>query len=161
MRGLALFVAGILVGIVMMFPSAAQPGGDTGLKLNHFGISVKNFDETVSFYTRTLGAREAFMFRDKEGKPALAYLQISRDTFVEVAQANADRPAGVSHIGVQTDDIRATVARLRQIGFKVDDPRTGTTKAPLTSVFDPDGVRIELVEFTPESMQRKAVDAWK
>lgn len=161
MRGLALFVAGIVAGIVMMLPSAAQQGGDTGLKLNHFGIFVKNFDETVNFYTKTLGAREAFTFRDKEGKPTLAYLQISRDTFVEIGQANADRPAGVSHIGIQADDVKATVARLRQIGVKIEDPRTGTTKAPLTSVFDPDGVRIELVEFTPESMQRKAVDAWK
>ena len=50
---------------------------------------------------------------------------------------------------------------LRQHGVTLDDPRIGSSKAPLTNVMDPNGVRLELLEFAPESLQRKAIDAWK
>jgi hypothetical protein len=31
----------------------------------------------------------------------------------------------------------------------------------LTSVIDPNGIRLELLDFTPDSLQRKAIEAWK
>ena len=39
-----------------------------------------------------MGFREAFTIKNPEGKPVLAYLQITRDTFLELAPATADRP---------------------------------------------------------------------
>jgi small basic protein len=33
--------------------------------------------------------------------------------------------------------------------------------ARLANVTDPNGIRIELAELTPESLQRKAIDSWK
>ena len=160
-RALALFAAGIVFGMFMMQPSAAQQEGTKGLRLNHVGMYVKNFDESMNFYTKTMGFREAFSFKDKEGKPTLTYLQISRDTFLELAPATAERPVGLSHVGLWADDLNAEVAALRQQGVKVDDPRTGTTKAPLTNVIDPNGIRLELLDIAPGSMQRKAIDGWK
>ena len=35
---------------------------------------VKNMDESMNFYTKTMGFREAFSFKDKEGKPSLVYV---------------------------------------------------------------------------------------
>jgi len=64
-------------------------------------IHVKDFDESMRFYTQTMGFRERpSLFKNAEGKPALAYLQITRDTFLELAPATADRPVGLSHIGI-------------------------------------------------------------
>ncbi len=160
-RSLALFAAGIVFGTFMMQPSAAQQEGSKGLRLNHVGMYVKNFDESMNFYTKTMGFREAFSFKDKEGKPTLTYLQINKDTFLELAPATAERPVGLSHVGLWADDLNAEVAALRQEGVKVDDPRTATTKAPLTNVIDPNGIRLELVDIAPGSMQRKAIDSWK
>ena len=160
-RALALVVVGIAIGMVMMQPTAAQQERVTGLRLNHVGMYVKNFDESMNFYTKTMGFREAFSIKDKDGKPTLTYLQISRDTFLELAPATAERPVGLSHVGIWADDVKGAAAALRQQGVKVDDPRTGATKAPLTNVMDPNGIRVELVELTPDSLQRKAVDAWK
>jgi catechol 2,3-dioxygenase-like lactoylglutathione lyase family enzyme len=145
----------------MMQPTAAQQERVTGLRLNHVGMYVKDFDESMNFYTKTMGFREAFSVKDKDGKPTLTYLQISRDTFLELAPATAERPVGLSHVGIWADDVKAAAAALRQRGVKVDDPRTGATKAPLTNVMDPNGIRVEMVELTPDSLQRKAVDAWK
>jgi catechol 2,3-dioxygenase-like lactoylglutathione lyase family enzyme len=161
MRSVAIFVAGIVVGIFMMRPSAGQQAKATGIRLNHVGVFAKDFDESYNFYTKTMGFREAFSFKDKDGKPTLAYLQINKDTFLELAPATGDRTPGLNHVGIWADDLKATVNLLRERGVKVDDPRTGASKAPLTNVTDPNGVRLELLEFAPESMQRKAIDGWK
>lgn len=161
MRGLMLFTAGILIGMFATQPSAAPQEKVAGIRLNHFGLYVKNLDESVDFYTKTMGFREAFTVKDKDGKPALVYLQINRDTFVELAPAAADRPVGVSHIGIWADDLNKTVTILRERGVKMDNPISGGTKALLTNMFEPNGVRLELLEYPPESLQRKAIEAWK
>jgi catechol 2,3-dioxygenase-like lactoylglutathione lyase family enzyme len=160
-RGIALFTAGTLFGIFAAQPSAAPQEKATGLRLNHFGIYVKDFDESMNFYTKTMGFREAFSVKDKDGKTALAYLQINRDTFVELAPATADHPVGVSHIGIWADDLNKTVTVLRERGVKMDNPISGATKSILTNMFEPNGIRLELLEYPPESLQRKAIDSWK
>jgi catechol 2,3-dioxygenase-like lactoylglutathione lyase family enzyme len=157
----ALFAAGIGVGAFLMQPGRAQTSEVSGLRLNHVGIYVKDFDESMRFYTQTMGFREAFTLKSPEGKPMLAYLQITRDTFLELAPATAERPVGLSHVGIWPEDMGATVAALRQHGVQVNDPRTGSTKTSITNVTDPNGVRLELVDFLPGSLPRKAMDEWK
>lgn len=166
LHSLVLFSAGTLLGVFLMqrgvIPQAsAQQESLAGIRLNHVGVYVKDWDESWNFYTKTMGFREAFTNRDKDGKPTLAYLQINKDTFLEMAPATAERPAGLSHLGIWADNLNGTVATLRMRGAKVADPRTGGSKAPLTNVTDPNGVRLELLEFPPDSLQRKAMDAWK
>jgi catechol 2,3-dioxygenase-like lactoylglutathione lyase family enzyme len=159
--GFALFAAGIGVGVFLMSAAAAEQNKSTGLRLNHVGIYTKDFDESMRFYTQTMGLREAFSIKDKDGKPALAYLQINKDTFLELAPATTARPAGLSHIGIWPENLNTTVAALRARGVKVDDPRTGSNKTSITSVTDPDGTRLELLDFLPDSLPRKAMNSWK
>lgn len=164
MRGVALFVAGVGMGILLMQSVIAQDGArnDTGMKLNHVAIFVKNFDAEVAYYTKSMGFREAFTFREPSGAPILTYLQISRDTFLEIQPATARHPAGFSHIGIEMMDANATVARLRRMGVKVSDATpSARSGALLTNVFDPEGIYTELLEFGPTSVQRKAMTAWK
>ena len=168
MRGFALFIAGIGLGILLMQSVAAQNGvqngapKDTGMKLNHVAITVKNFDEEVAYYTKSMGFREAFAFREPNGAPILTYLQISRDTFLELQPATAEHPAGFSHVGIEMIDAKATVARLRRMGVKVSDATSSANSgALLTNEIDPEGIRSELLEFGPTSRQRKAMNAWK
>ena len=159
MRSLTLFAAGAVFGMLVIQLAAAL--GDRAVALSHVGFSVANFDESIKFYTKTMGFREAFAFRQPDGKPALTMLQISRDTFLEVTPSSPTQPAGCSHFAVELPDINGTTAQLRQQGFKVNDPRPGRASAPLTNVFDPDGIRVELLQLVPESLHRKAMDAWK
>ena len=164
MRGVALFVAGVGMGILLMQSVIAQDGArnDTGMKLNHVAIFVKNFDAEVAYYTKSMGFREAFTFREPSGAPILTYLQISRDTFLEIQPATVEHPAGLSHIGIEMMDAKATVARLRRMGVKVSDATpSARSGALLTNVFDPEGIYTELLEFGPTSVQRKAMTAWK
>ncbi|HEY7335386.1 MAG TPA: VOC family protein [Bryobacteraceae bacterium] len=160
-ESVTLFAAGIGVGVFLMQPGAAQNGPAAGLRLNHVGIYTKDYDRSMEFYTKTVGLREAFTIRGNDGKPTLTYLQINKDTFLELAPATGDRQPGLSHIGIWPENLNATVAALRQRGLKVDDPRTGSTKTSITNATDPDGVRLELLDFLPDSLPRKAMESWK
>jgi catechol 2,3-dioxygenase-like lactoylglutathione lyase family enzyme len=108
-----------------------------------------------------LGFKEAFTFKDKDGNVTTSYIQMNKENFLEIARATPERPAGLNHVGIWVDDIKATVASLRRRGVKVDDPRAGNSKAPLTNVVDPNGVRLELLEYTPDSLQKKAMESFR
>jgi catechol 2,3-dioxygenase-like lactoylglutathione lyase family enzyme len=160
MGGSALFLAGMIAGTFMMQPAAAPQNKTSGLRLNHFGLYVKDLDESTAFYTKKMGFHEAFTFKDSAGKP-IVYLQMNRDTFLEMTPADADHAPGFSHAGIWADDVRATVTSLKEAGVKVEDVHAGSTKAPLANLLDPNGVRLELLSYPPESLQAKAMAAWK
>jgi catechol 2,3-dioxygenase-like lactoylglutathione lyase family enzyme len=159
MRGLVLFVAGIVVGLTAQ---AGLAQGPTDQALNHVGLAVPNMSEALAFYTQKMGFREAFRGTNPQGQPTLIYLQISRNTFLELQPVTPERPAGVSHIGLQVENMRSAVARFRGNGVTVTEPNvSGNSKAILANVTDLNGFRIELSELTPDSLQRKAIDSWK
>ena len=160
-RGFVLFAAGLAAGLLVMRTVQAQDDRLTGIRINHVGIFAKDFSESIDFYTKTLGFKEAFTFKDKDGNVTTSYIQMNKENFLEVARATPERAPGLNHVGIWVDDIKATVAALRMRGVKVEDPRTGNSKAPLTNFTDPNGIRFELLEFAPESSQKKAIDAWR
>ena len=162
MRVLAIFVAGIVVGTIVMQPSAAQENRNTGLRLNHVGIAVKDFDESVNFYTKVMGFPEAFRVRTPQGETQLVYIQVSKDTFIELQTINAQRPAGIYHFGVVVDDMAQATAMWKSRGADVREitPSSGT-KAILSNIYDPNGVRMELLQLPPDSLHAQATNRWK
>jgi catechol 2,3-dioxygenase-like lactoylglutathione lyase family enzyme len=131
-----------------------------GLTLNHIGLYVKDMDESTKFYTENMGFRKVFSFTDGAGHPVV-YLQIDRNTFLEMTPADKDHPPGFSHAGILADDVAATVSALQKKELKVEDVHLGGTKALISNTLDPNGVRLELLSYPPESLQRKAMDAGK
>jgi hypothetical protein len=124
---------------------------------------VPNVNEAVAHYTQKMGYREAFRGPvDAQGQPALVYMHISRNTFLEIQPVNPQRPAGFNHYGLHVDDINTAVAMYRQRGVMVTDPnKSGNTNALLANITDPYMGRIELAELTPDSSHRKAIDTFK
>jgi len=160
MRTSIVFLLGILLGSAIPV-SLAQGNRLAGMNgVNHVGINVENFDEAMAFFTQKMGFPEAFTVRNDQGQPTLAYVQASRNTFVELQPAR-DRALGISHVGLHVEDIRATVAGLKQRGVTVEEARASSTQSLIANVTGPGGVRIELSELTPESLQRKAMDGWR
>jgi hypothetical protein len=98
---------------------------------------------------------------DDKGQPRLVYMQISKNTFLELNPANAQRPAGFTHYGLHVEKVADAVARFRKSGLKVSDPNTSDTKAVLANITDPYMGRIELAELTPESLHYNAIQRWK
>jgi methylmalonyl-CoA/ethylmalonyl-CoA epimerase len=158
MKGSALFVGGMLVGALLLQVGVAQDRSRRGV--NHVGIATHDYEAALAFYKDTLGAKEAFTIRNEDGTVRIAYLQLSRDTFVELLPVRADQPAGVRHIGIETDDVAASVAALRASGMAVDDPTVGASKARVARIEDPSGVQIELMQMGADSLQRQAIDGW-
>ena len=147
--------------VVQWKTPATAPPAPAPLALNHVAISVPDLDEGIRYYTRALGLTEAFTFRDNRGSP-LSYLQISRDTFLELQGATADRPPGLIHIGIEVADLRASIPRFKAGGLIVRDPSTSArTGAVISQAEGLSGLRFELLEFGPDSLQRKVINEWK
>ena len=78
-----------------------------------------------------------------------------------MAPANG-RPAGLTHIGLYSDDAQATVMQFRQAGATVADARPSENSGSrLSNVTAPDSIRIEINEQPAGSLMRKAMEAWK
>ena len=154
------FLMGLLLGSLVA-PGLAQGPRLTGENyVNHVGIAFDDFDGALEFYTQKMGFREAFVLRNAEGQPTLAYVQANRNTFVEIQRTNATRPQGISHYGLFVEDLNTTVATLKQRGVTVTDPRQGEDSLSANAT-DPAGVRIEMFQFGPDSAQGKAISSWK
>ena len=160
MRRIATFVTGLVVGRLVQSVVAQKR---TEMYVNHVGIAVPNVGEALAYYTQKMGFREEFRQTSPDGKLVSAYVQASKTTFIEIQEANAQRPAGVSHFGLAVDSIDDAVKYFRANGVTASDAGAPSafSHARLANVTDLNGIRIELAELTPESLQRKAIDNWK
>ena len=161
MRTSMVFLFGLLLGSVLVRGEAQEPRLAGENYVNHVALAVENFDEAFAFYTQKMGFREAFTVRDANGRPTLAYVQVSRNTFIELQQANANRQPGLNHFGLHVENLRATVATLKQRGVTVEEPRSRPDDSSVANATDPGGIRIEMFEFGPQSPQGKAIASWK
>jgi lactoylglutathione lyase len=160
MRGLYIFAAGALAGLILQM--AVAQSRNTGIVgVNHVGISVADLDEAVDYYSETLGFPEAFRVVGDNDQVALVYMQVSRDTFVELQPSNPQRPPGFTHFGIQVEDIEAVSEMFEARGVAVPDARVSSTRAVLSNVVDPDGNRMELLELPPDSLHGQAIARWE
>jgi catechol 2,3-dioxygenase-like lactoylglutathione lyase family enzyme len=158
MRGSLLFSVGLLSGLAVHVVLAQTNGVQM---MNHVGINVPNMAEAVTYYTEKMGYREAFRANDANGQPRLVYMQISKNTFLELQPAGAQRPAGFTHYGLVVDNAADAVSSLRKRGLTVTDTTKSDTGVILANITDPYMGRVELVEITPNSMHNKAIQSWQ
>jgi len=168
MRGFMLLVAGVVVGLVIGTSSSAPlaQGAQPNVRLNHVAISVPNITEALVWYRDKMGFREVIRNTNAAGELQSAYIQVSRDTFVELQQSNPQRPVGLNHWGLEVADMKAAVATFRQRSATVSDPAdkpSAFSGGFLANVTDPhSGGRIELSYQPAEGGKlRKATDDWK
>ena len=160
MRGAVLFVAGLFTGLAIHVAVAQSSNAGVSM-MNHVGINVPNVAEAVTYYTQKMGYKEAFRANDASGQPRLVYMQISRNTFLELQPATAQRPAGFTHYGLVVDNATSAATAFRQRGLTLTDVTKSDTGVNLSNITDPYMGRVELVEITPESMHAKAIASWK
>jgi lactoylglutathione lyase len=159
MRNAIIFVLGLALGVAVATKSqGSKIAGMNGV--NHIGLSVDNFDESVAFYEQKMGFHEVDRIHNDKGETVLVFVQVSRDTFLELAPSNANRPAGLTHFGINVDSASAAASALKERGITVGDPRNVGTQWTIANVTAPGG-RIELSELGPESSLAKATASWK
>src|SRR5689334_4962168 len=133
MRGAMLFAIGLFAGLAIQVGTAQKSNPNVEM-MNHVGISVSNIDEAVKYYTQKMGYREAFRVNDEKGQPRLVYMQISKNTFLELNPVTAQRPAGFSHYGLVVDNAAQAVAAFRRKGLTVTDTNRSDTKSILANI---------------------------
>lgn len=112
-----------------------------------------------------LSIHEAIRLHNPDGSLMLVYLHIGGDRFIELfpvsdeasrSELPADPPLGFSHICLQSDDLHGDVEALQAQGIKFDiEPTLGLDHNWQAWLRDPDGHRIELMQLSEESLQRK------
>ncbi|MEJ7649349.1 MAG: VOC family protein [Nakamurella sp.] len=125
------------------------------MKTLHTAYRVADLEVSLGFYT-TLGYRELGRV-DLEDGNSLTMLSFPGEDIATLELAH--RPAngdveigtGFSHLVVQVDDLAATVEALTRAGLGPGPvEHHGATDGPTTSwLTDPDGYRIELVQWAP------------
>ena len=161
MRGFVLFVAGAVLGLAVNAAAQNQTPNRGIVGLNHVAISVPDLDKAVAYYTKTMGFPEAFRVSNAQGEVQLVYVQISQNTFIELLPANPQRPPGINHFGFHVDNMPAVTAMFKARGANVLETRVSPTRAILSNVVDPNGIRMELAELPPESFHRQAMERWR
>ena len=112
MRSVMLLVGGIGIGLVIgaEAPVSQAQGAQPNVRLNHVAISVPNITEALTWYRNTMGFNEVIRNTNAAGELQSAYIQVSRDTFVELQQSNPQRPVGLNHWGLEVADMAAAVS---------------------------------------------------
>lgn len=122
------------------------------MRMLHLGLRVTDLERSLAFYTAmgyaTIGSVP------ETGFGSLTLLQLPDDPFASLELVHDPaRPVtdtgAVNHLVVQVDDLAATVADLATRGITAE-PTTEPGPGILTSwLTDPDGYRIELVQWPP------------
>ena len=116
---------------------------------------VTDLDRSLDFYT-TLGYIEVGSGAIGDGvRIALLRFPDEPAATLELVhrpgRGRVDAGAGFAHLAIQVDALAATLGRLREAGLEPEPVRyPGGPHGPKTSwLTDPDGYRIELVEWPP------------
>ena len=122
----------------------------------HACFNVADLDRAIDFYSNKLGMPVAFEFKNEDGVRFGVYIKLGRRTFLELFRGDVGAKAekqSFSHICLEVDDIAKTVAEWRARGVEVEDPKMGCDNAWQAWLSDPDGNRIELHNYLPDSWQ--------
>jgi glyoxylase I family protein len=122
----------------------------------HACFVVSDLERSLAFYRDQLDLPEAFSFINDAGHRHGVYLYLGERNFIELFEGTLGTPAeqqSYKHICLEVDDLEATVAAMRAQGVEVSDPKLGRDQSWQAWIADPDGNRIELHQYTPESWQ--------
>jgi lactoylglutathione lyase len=128
----------------------------------HVGLRVGDLERSLGFYT-SLGYDVVGTVPETE-LGSLTMLMLPGDEFVAIELVHDPtggwvEPGGLSHLVIQVEDLQATVAHLGARGVFVEEPGSPDGSADFWTawVSDPDGYRIELVQWPqghPDGMTR-------
>lgn len=121
-------------------------------QLAHICIRSLDLIETENFYIGALGMEKGFEFI-REGKLFGFYLKFGNDTFLEVFQGDPGEVGNINHLAIEVDDIDKLLTQIQSKGYTTGEKRLGADHSWQAWLEDPNGIRIELHQYTEESLQ--------
>lgn len=136
------------------------------MRMLHVGLRVEDLERSLTFYAG-LGYETVGTVPDTE-LGTLTMLKLPGDEFVSLELVHQDGAGpvavgGLSHLVIQCDDLHAYVARLATVGIEAEKPFSpdGSEDFWTTWVTDPDGYRLELVEWPTGHPAGMSVDDFR
>lgn len=130
-------------------------------QIAHVCIFARDLAATEAFYRDVLGLRRAFTF--KRGDEEIGYyLALGQRTFIEVFKKDESRFSEtdqINHICLETEDIDGFVRDTRAKGVEVTDKKLGVDGTWQAWLTDPNGVKLEIFQYTKDSLQFAAEGA--
>ena len=126
--------------------------------VGHPAFACHDIEAALAFYEQ-LGITESFRLLHDDGALMRSYLHVGGDRFIEVfpnGPSPEERPAKQSfmHICLAVEGIEAFVEEIRARGVTIDvEPKMGLDFNTQAWITDPDGNKIELMEYSPQSPQ--------
>ena len=128
------------------------------LSIAHVCIKTDNLQKTETFYIQGLGMTKVFDFT-KARRNVGCYLKISEGNFLEIFEEAVEKGTSpMAHLCLETDDIDAMIARLSTIGVKTTAKKLGCDSTYQIWFKDPNGIDIELHQYTDASSQLTGQD---
>ena len=121
----------------------------------HTCIFAHDLAATEAFYRDVLGVEKAFDFRRGEDWIGF-YLDMGGRTFIEVfrkAESSFAETDQINHICLETEDLDGLLAHVRATGTSITDKRLGVDGTWQAWTTDPNGVKLEIFQYTPDNMQ--------
>ena len=124
----------------------------------HIAFQVSDLAKARAFYGDLLGYEEPFQLFKEDGSVRLTYFKVNDRQYIEIFPGlPPDQDDRLSHIAFETADIEALRLYLREKGTTVPDkPNQGRDGNLNFTATDPDGHRVEFVQYLPGSMHSKA-----
>ena len=126
----------------------------------HMCFTVSDLERSVEFYRDKMGFRQAFDLNLDGGRVRGVYFHVGGRTFIELFEGEpkqSSEAGSFRHFCIEVADINKMVGALRDRGVEVSDPEMGKDGSYQAWVEDPDGNRIELHQYTQDSLQMRAL----
>jgi lactoylglutathione lyase len=122
------------------------------MRMLHLGLRVTDLERSLAFYT-AVGYAELGRVPETESG-SLTMLKLPGDPYVSLELVHDPaRPVedigAVDHLVIQVDDLHATIAALAAKGVTAEPPSELGERFWTSWLTDPDGYRIELVQWPP------------
>lgn len=132
----------------------------------HFGLRVADLERSLAFYTDV--GYEVVGSVPETPLGQLTMLKLPGDEFVTIelvhdpSRREIDVGPGVSHFVIKVESMDATVTKLAARGIDADAPVSpdGSDDFKTTWIADPDGNRIELVQWPPDHADGLTAADW-
>lgn len=121
----------------------------------HTCIFAHDLGVTEAFYRDVLGLPKAFDFRRGDEWIGF-YLDLGGRTFIEVFSKESSRFAEtdqINHICLETEALDELIAHIRARGVEITDKKLGVDGTWQAWTKDPNGVKLEIFQYTGESLQ--------
>jgi catechol 2,3-dioxygenase-like lactoylglutathione lyase family enzyme len=126
------------------------------LGIAHVALRTDNLDHARQFYLHDLGLAEPFHLNNPDGSLELTFFKINDHQYIEMSQSlKSDADDRLLHVAFETTDVKKLREYLLSRGVQAPEVATYPDGNWSITVRDPEGHRIEFVQYQPDSLQSR------